>query len=131
MLRQILIGLFRSELKNLKRRSAGGLMILAGIMLMGLASIVALVALHLWLTTFLPGWQAALVISGILIFFALLLVLAGRSMARRHQAKRDELDALAQALMGKQNGKSSDGTPTSMLAVAIMAGFVIGRRLTK
>lgn len=134
MLGQVLSLLLKREVADLKRRSAGGVLIAGGFMLLSLASLVGLAALYLWLSTRLDPWQAALAISVLLALLGGIIMLSGRSMVRRQHQMKQELDAYFKTLMNtaEKNVKPDKvGSPLSIVALAAIAGIVIGRKVRK
>lgn len=135
MLKQLISALVKSELGELKRRSAGAGLLVVAVLLLGLAAVFTVLGLYLWLSTMMLAWQAALVIVGLLSIAGLVSWLAGRSMVRRQRKRRDELDAFIQALLGRQQGQQDQndhaGAPFTIAATAVIAGLIIGRRLSK
>ena len=129
MLRQLVSLVLKREVADLKRRSAGGMLMLAGVLLAILASLCGLAGLYLWLTTRMASWEAALVVAAVLLFLGLILILAGRSMIHRQRARNDEIEALTQALLGKSGAASSSNTPLGSVAAAAVIGLIIGRNL--
>ncbi len=134
MFRQIVGTLLKNELAELKRRSAGGLVLLLSVVLVALATAFGMLALFLWLSTHMLAWQAALAVFGVILIAALLLGLIGRSMIRRHKRRRDDLDALVQAALGshaKSDKTDKTDAPLGVIATAAVAGLIIGRGLSK
>jgi membrane protein implicated in regulation of membrane protease activity len=131
MLRQLVSLVLKREVADLKRRSGGGVLLVAGALLLMLSSLVALAGLYLWLSTRMAPWEAALIVAAVLLLSGLVLILAGRSMIRRQRARNDEIEALTQALLGKSGGVSGSGTQVGTVAAAALIGLVIGRSLHK
>lgn len=131
MFRQIVGTLLKNELAELKRRSAGGLLLLLSVVLVALATAFGMLALFLWLSTHMLAWQAALAVFGVILIAALLLGLIGRSMIRRHKRRRDDLDALVQAALGSHAKSDKTDAPLGVIATAAVAGLIIGRGLSK
>ena len=134
MFRQIVSMLLKNEVAELKRRSAGGVMILLSVTLLGLAMVFGMLALFLWLSTHMLAWQAAMVVFGVILIVALLLGLIGRSKIRRHKRRRDDLDAYVQAALGphaKSDKTDKTDAPLGVIATAAVAGLIIGRGLSK
>ncbi|MEE4238500.1 MAG: phage holin family protein [Anderseniella sp.] len=129
MLRQIFSLVLKREVADLKRRSGGGVLLVAGMLLLMLASLAALASLYLWLTTRMTPWEAALIVAALLLFAGLVLILAGRSMIRRQGARNEEIEALTQALLGKSSAASGSSTPVGTVAAAAVIGLIIGRSL--
>jgi hypothetical protein len=129
MLRQLVSLVLKREVADLKRRSAGGMLILTGVLLAVVASLCGLAGLYLWLTTRMTPWEAALIVAALLLFLGLILILAGRSMIRRQRARNDEIEALTQALLGKSGAPSGSNTPLGSVATAAVIGLIIGRNL--
>lgn len=129
MLRQLVSLVLKREVADLKRRSGGGILMFAGVLLALLASLCGLAGFYLWLTTRMTPWEAALVVAALLLFLGLILILAGRSMIRRQRARNDEIEALTQALLGKSGAASSSNTPLGSVAAAAVIGLIIGRNL--
>jgi len=131
MLRQIVSMLLKNEVAELKRRSAGGVMILLSVTLLGLAMVFGMLALFLWLSTHMLAWQAALAVFGVILIVALLLGLIGRSKIRRHKRRRDDLDAYVQAALGPHAKSDKTDAPLRVVATAAVVGLIIGRGLSK
>ena len=129
MLRQLFSLVLKREVADLKRRSSGSVLLVAGMPLVTLASLVALAGLYLWLSTRMTAWEAALVVAGLLLFAGLVLILAGRSMIQRQRARNDEVEALTQALLGKSGAATGSSTPVGTVAGAAVIGLNIGRSL--
>ena len=129
MLRQLIGILVRNEVAGIKRRSKGGILLLAGVMLGGLASLFGLLAFYLWLATKMQDWQAALIIAGLILLLAVILVLVGRQMIRRQVREQAELEQLLDRLSEEAKAQSGKvGLPGLMIGAAL-AGLLIGRRL--
>ena len=131
MFRQIVSMLLKNEVAELKRRSAGGVMILLSVTLLGLAMVFGMLALFLWLSTHMLAWQAAMVVFGVILIAAIMLGLIGRSMIRRHKRRRDELDAYIQAALGPHAKNGTTDAPVGVIATAAVVGLIIGRGLSK
>lgn len=131
MLRQIVSMLLKNEVAELKRRSAGGVMILLCVTLLGLAMVFGMLAFFLWLSTHMLAWQAAMVVFGVILIAAIMLGLVGRSMIRRHKRRRDELDAYIQAALGPHPKDVTTDAPVGVIVTAAVVGLIIGRRLSK
>ena len=129
MLRQLVSLVLKREVADLKRRSAGGMLMLAGALLAVVASLCGLAGLYLWLTTRMMPWEAALVVAALLLFLGLILILTGRSMIRRQRTRNDEIEALTQALLGKSGAASGSNTPLGSVAAAAVIGLIIGRNM--
>ncbi len=129
MLRQLVSLVLKREVADLKRRSGGGILMFAGVLLALLASLCGLAGFYLWLTTRMTPWEAALVVAALLLFLGLILILAGRSMIRRQLARNDEIEALTQALLGKSGAASGSNTPLGSVAAAAVIGLIIGRNM--
>ncbi len=131
MLRQLFTALLKSEMTEIRRRCAGGVLLLCAIWLLGLAGLFGLLALYLWLSTQMVAWQAALVVVCVLVVIAAIFWISGRSKMRRHAKQRDEVDQYIHTLLGRpgenEDGKSSLG----IIAVAALAGLIIGRKAGK
>lgn len=131
MLRQLLSLVLKREVADLKRRSGGGVLLLAGALLLMLASLVALAGLYLWLSTRMTPWEAALIVAALLLVSGLVLIFAGRSMIRRQRARNEEIDALMQALLGSSGGKPAQNSSLGIVSAAAVVGLIIGRSLGK
>jgi len=129
MLRQLVSLVLKREVADLKRRSGGGILMLAGVLLALLASLCALAGLYLWLTTRMMPWEAALVMAALLLFLGLILILTGRSMIRRQRTRNEEIEVLTQALLGKSGAATGSSTPVGTVAAAAVIGLIIGRSL--
>lgn len=134
MLGQVLSLLLKREVADLKRRSAGGVLVGSGVMLLSLASLAGLFALYLWLSTRLGAWQAALAIAVLLALLGGIVLLVGRGMMRRHHKIKQELDAymntlLSSAGIGTKQGKVV--VPVRIVVLAGLVGIVIGRQVRK
>ena len=129
MLRQLVSLVLKREVADLKRRSAGGILMFAGVLLALLASLCGLAGFYLWLTTRMTPWEAALVVAALLLFLGLILILTGRSMIRRQRARNDEIEALTQALLGKSGAASGSNAPLGSIAAAAVIGLIIGRNM--
>ncbi len=129
MLRQLFSLVLKREVADLKRRSGGGMLLLAGMLLLMLASLCALAGLYLWLSTRMTPWEAALAVAALLLFAGLVLIMSGRSMIRRQRTRNDEIEALTQALLGKSGSAAGSNTPVGTVAAAAIIGLVIGRNL--
>ena len=131
MLRQIVSMLLKNEVAELKRRSAGGVMILLSVTLLGLAMVFGMLALFLWLSTHMLAWQAAIVVFVAILIAAVMLGLIGRSMIRRHKRRRNELDAYIRAALGPHAKNVTTDASVGVIATAAVVGLIIGRRLSK
>jgi len=129
MLRQLLASLVRSQVADLRRRATGGVVILVAAAALGIALTLALVALCLWLATLMAAWQAVAIVAGSVFVVALILFLVGRSTLRRRSAQAVELERLAQALGIDAKAKAAGETSFGLIAAAMLAGFILGRRL--
>jgi len=131
MLRQLFTALLKSEMTELRRRSAGGVLLLGAIALLGLAVLFALLALYLWLSMQMLAWKAALVVFCVLILLAAIFWIGGRSMMRRRKKRRDELDQYIHALLGGDNENDESNASLGIIAVAALVGLIIGRKVGK
>jgi len=131
MLRQLFTTLLKSEMTELRRRSAGGVLLLCAIALLGLAVLFALLALYLWLSMQMLAWQAALVVFCVLILSAAVFWISGRSIMRRRKKRRDELDQSIHALLGTHGENGDSNAPLGIIAAAALVGLIIGRTAGK
>jgi hypothetical protein len=129
MLRQLVSLVLKREVADLKRRSAGGILMFAGVLLALLASLCGLAGFYLWLTTRMTPWEAALLIAALLLFAGLALILAGRSMIRRQRTRNEEIEVLTQALLSRSGAATGSSTPVGTVAAAAVIGLIIGRSL--
>ncbi|MEE4235394.1 MAG: phage holin family protein [Anderseniella sp.] len=133
MINQVLNLLLKREVADLRRRSAGGLLLVAGFLLFLLAGLLGLVALYLYLSTRIEPWQSALSVSALLVLLGGILALAGRAKVRRHHKMRQELDAYMETLLSSSGVPEKNGKEASigMVTLAAMVGIIIGRQIRK
>lgn len=133
MINQVLNLLLKREVADLRRRSAGGLLLVAGFLLFLLAGLLGLVALYLYLSTRIEPWQAALIESALLVLLGSILALAGRAKVRRHHKMKQELDAYMETLLSSSGVPEKNGKEASigMVTLAAMVGIIIGRQIRK
>ena len=133
MLNQALNLLVKREVADLRRRSAGGLLLVAGFMLFSLAGLTGLGALYLFLSTRIEPWQAASSVSALLVLLGSILALAGRAKVRRHHKMKQEVDAYMNALLSSSSMTGKDGKEASigMVTLAAVIGIIIGRQIRK
>lgn len=133
MINQVLNLLLKREVADLRRRSAGGLLLVAGFLLFLLAGLLGLVALYLYLSTRIEPWQSALSVSALLVLLGGILALAGRAKVRRHHKMKQELDAYMETLLSSSGVPEKNGKEASigMVTLAAMVGIIIGRQIRK
>lgn len=133
MLNQVLNLLVKREVADLKRRSAGGLLLVTGFMLISLAGLLGLAALYLYLATRIEPWQSALSVSALLVLLGGILALAGRAKVRRHHKMKQEIDAYMNSLLNSSGLTEKDGKEASigMVTLAAVIGIIIGRQIRK
>ena len=133
MLGRVLGLAVQGEIDALRNRASGvAYFILAGALATAAVCCAAL-ALFLGLSSIMPAWQAALLVSFAIGVLAALSWLLGRSYLR---TRRPRLDLLGDAAMGLRQGERSS-LPTSQSTMAVVliaaatAGVLIGRRLIR
>ncbi len=136
MLSNLLRVLFRDEVEELQRRSAGvGLEVQGGVILLA-GLLFAMIGLFLWLAEGRPAWQAALIVAALLLALGAAVFLYGRSKLRRQtvesrRVRTAEMDRLAQPLYGKGGDLDPDNLPPSVVPTALVIGIAIGRFLRR
>lgn len=134
MIERIVAGLIRDEVEGIRRRASGLMLAIAAFILFLTAAIFLLVAIYFWLSLSMPPWQAALAMSGWVLALALILLLAGRAMMRGRRNRSETVRAGIKAFMGQlsgEDGKHGKERTLGLIAAAVVAGLVIGRRLAK
>lgn len=134
MLERLVSRLVSNQVTGLKHRLSGLGLIAFALLLLALAAVFAFLALHLWLSTMIEPWQAALAVAGIIILVSLALWLAGRAKIRRERGRTmlvdDEIQALIRQLSA-EGGLGGTKPALSLVAAAALIGLVIGRRAPK
>lgn len=141
MLEDILRAVVRGHVGSLKRRTAGAALEAAGLGLIGLATVFLAIGGHIWLSTRVDAWLAAVLVALVALVLALLLMLIGSTLLRR-KSRRDEAEVMGtlQGLgllsptrpRGTARGGDGDDRPgTSLVLAALAAGLVLGRSLKK
>lgn len=134
MLERLVSRLVSNQVAGLKRRISGLSLIVFALLLLALAAVFAFLALHLWLSTIIEPWQAALTVAGLVVLVSLALWLAGRAKVRRERGRTmlmdDEIQALIRQLSA-EGGLGGTKPALGIVAAAALIGLIIGRRAPK
>lgn len=136
MIQRLISGLVSNEVADIRRRLTGLGLIIAAFFFMLLAAGFAFVALYHRLTIAMPAWQAAAWVAASIGVAAIVLLMIGRSTLRRRSRYHQEIRKEIHALMGHVPGSGAAGeqnrsATAGLVATAMIAGFVIGKRLVK
>jgi Putative Actinobacterial Holin-X, holin superfamily III len=127
---RFLTGLVEGELLHFKRIAAGLLMLVVAMVFALIAVLFAILSLYLWFSTFLPPWQAALLVAGILLAMCLFVWILARMRiirpARKRYVRQIKMDSDANLL-----SSASQGQKLSVIATAVVIGVFFGRRISK
>jgi glucan phosphoethanolaminetransferase (alkaline phosphatase superfamily) len=126
----------KTELLNVRQRLTNLFLILPVILFIFIAFIFALVGAFLWISEYLPAWQAALCVSGaLLVFSALILGFISVSNRRRRQSRpiedlQKELETMASSFL-QETRQLPKKNRWQLIAAATLVGIIIGRSIGK
>jgi membrane protein YdbS with pleckstrin-like domain len=134
MLQRLVSNLVSNEVTTFKRRVSGIALLVFTLAMLSLAAAFAFLALFLWLSTIIPAWYAALVVTMVIALFSVIVWLIGRSLLRSRQARATIINNEVRAFMGQLSqgsGKDASKRTLELLATAAAIGLIIGRLLPK
>ena len=101
MLQRLVSNLVSNEVTTFKRRVSGMALLVFTMAMLSLAAAFAFLALFLWLSTIIPAWYAALVVTMVIALFSVIVWLIGRSLLRSRQARATIINNEVRAFMGQ------------------------------
>ena len=134
MLQRLVSNLISNEVATFKRRVSGMALLFFTLVMLSLSAAFAFLALYLWLSTVIPAWYAALVVTLVIALLGMIFWLVGRSLLHRQQARSKIINDEVRALMGQYPGgagKETGKRTLELVAAAAAVGLVIGRLLPK
>ena len=134
MLVKLLRGMVAAEVAGARRAASGLMLILVAAGLLLIALIFALMAAVWALMTVMAPWQAALVVAGAALLLAVLIYMLGRARIRSWRRRASSAPRAADVLRSDLGnlGQLPAGVDGRMLvAAAVVAGIVLGRKLSK
>jgi len=148
MIEQIVSAVVRSQVGNLKKRTAGAVLEGVGLGLIGLAVVFLFLGLYLLLAQEMARWLAALLVAAFAAAAAAVVMTVGAqllsrekkrqgggleelvkqvaALAAKRSAPREQPAVKAGSAPGAGEGKGTD-SPFLLVASALAAGIVLGR----
>jgi hypothetical protein len=132
MLEDIIGAVVRAQVGDLRKRTMGAVLEAAALGMIGLATVLAFVAAHIWLSSRIEAWLSAMILAGIALVVALILMLWGRSLIHRKARRREtDMHSLLDGLgvlsrSGKTPQDGSEPGP-AIIGAALAAGLMLGR----
>jgi NADH:ubiquinone oxidoreductase subunit 6 (subunit J) len=126
----------KTELLNVRQRLTNLLLILPIILFIFIAFLFALIGAFLWISEYLPAWQAALCISGaLLVLSAMILVFISVSNRKRKRSRpiedlQKELETMASSFF-QETRQLPRKKRWQLIASATLIGIIIGRSIGK
>ena len=87
MLQRLVSNLISNEVATFKRRVSGMALLFFTLVMLSLSAAFAFLALYLWLSTVIPAWYAALLVTMVIALLSVIFWLVGRSLLHRQQAR--------------------------------------------
>ncbi len=140
MLEDILSTVLRTQFRDVGRRTRGALLELAGLGMIGLATVFLFAGVFIWLSSRIEPWQAAFIMGGVALLAAGALLLVGRSLMRRKEPDpHEQVMATIQSLglfsstaaAGTDNNEDGQEPGPAMIASALLAGLMLGRSIMR
>lgn len=136
MLEDLVGALVRSQVGDFRRRTAGALLEVAAVAMLGLAVTLVFVGLFIWLSGRMEAWLAAFVLGLLALAVALALMLLGRSLRRRNEERRQRealsgLEALELVLRPGKDGEDRKDPGPALVGAALAAGVLLGRSMKR
>lgn len=136
MISRLAGAMIRAKLTNI-RQSAGGIgAIIFAVALLFLATAFGFLALFLFLQEVMAPWLAALSVGAALVVLGAAIWLFGRARLRNGVSRALRLDEETQGAMSAMGLTPQSGTPNKSalplaLAAVVLAGVILGRKLSK
>ena len=140
MIDDLLAAVLSTRKTSLRRKASGAVIEIAGLGLLGCASLFAMVGGFLWFSLRMEAWLAAFAVAGIVLALAAIGLAIGQAVIRGRVRRRDgELDhalgdlaPLVAALGGAETkGPATPKAQTSLIVAALATGLALGRALRR
>jgi hypothetical protein len=153
MIEEIVSSVVRSQVGDLKKRTAGAVLEGAGLGMIGLATVFLFTGLYLLLSQAMAAWLAALITAALAASVAAVLMMIGTQMLRREKEERGQgleqavkqLGLLARkrtakpgaraaraADLGEAEGDEAEPhSPVLLVASALATGVILGRSMKR
>jgi hypothetical protein len=136
MLEDIIGAVVRAQLGDVRKRTTGAVLEVASLGMIGLATVLAFVAAHLWLSSRVEAWLSAVILASVAFVIAMILMLAGRSLLHRRTRRHDtEVQSLLDGLgaLSQRGSKAAPGSEPgpAIIGAALAAGLLLGRSVRR
>ena len=120
---------------DIRRRLRKFVLLIFAAIVATIAFLFFLLGIYLRLSEYLPNWQAALFVAGILIAFALILLMPALANKRRRNTNtvediKEEFEAKMSSLLPEKSKSSRNGA-WKLIGAAAIIGIVLGRSTRK